>query len=319
MQQRTFMIVMVLFTIMISACAKPKAELSVSKMQIHQGETVSVNWKTTNAKEVILNGQPVSKIGTQVFQPDQTIAYELVGKRGNKEAKDSKTVIVEVIATAPTVNITAERTAIIKGNKTRIRWSSQHADKVEITGLGSLGPMGEREIVPAESTTYTATAKGPGGKVTDSVRVTVIEDRASTTTPSASSTEEAKKRFERFMKAIFFDFDKADLRADAKTVLEKNAQFLLQSENNTIGFRIEGNCDPQGSEEYNLALGDRRGNTAKTFLISQGIDPARIDVTSNGKRFAAGTSEGMPSQSPSWAHDRRDDFTYLRGGEQLRP
>jgi hypothetical protein len=55
---------------MIAACAKPKAELSVSKTQIRKGESIAVNWQTSNTNEVFLNGQMVSKRGTQVFQPE---------------------------------------------------------------------------------------------------------------------------------------------------------------------------------------------------------------------------------------------------------
>src|SRR5262249_6615473 len=81
-----------------AACAKPKAQLSVSKSEIHSGESVSVNWQTTNAKQVLLNGKEVAKTGTEVLQPTETTTYELVGKRGDKSAKDSKIVKVEVVA-----------------------------------------------------------------------------------------------------------------------------------------------------------------------------------------------------------------------------
>jgi peptidoglycan-associated lipoprotein len=306
--------------LLVAACAKPKAELSVSKTQIKQGESVSVNWTTQNAKEVTLNGQKVAKTGTEVFQPTTTTSFELVGRRGSKEARDTEKVLVEVLAASPTITFTADPNAIGKGEKARLRWSSQNANSVEIPGLGSFGASGEREVAPFESTTYTATAKGPGGEASASARVTVTADIART--PETRTVDEGalKRRFDENIRPIFFDFDKSDLRQDAIDTLQKNARFLLQSENRSMVFRVEGNCDPRGSEEYNLALGDKRANSAKTYLISQGVDPSRMDVISNGKRNAAGNSEGSPNNPPSWAHDRRDDFIYVRGGEQiLRP
>lgn len=307
-------------TAVFSACAKPKAELSVSKTQIKQGESVSVNWQTKNAKEVLLNGQKVGNSGTQVFQPNDTTTYELIGKRGKNEAKDTETVRVEVLPAAPSITITADSSAITKGSKTTIRWTSQRADKVEIPGLGSFGPAGEKEVAPTASTTYTATAKGPGGEATASTRVTVTEASADGRRDDSTGRNiGAEERFKGEVKSIFFDFDQSELRQDAISQLQRNASFLLRNENRSIVFRIEGNCDPRGSEEYNLALGDRRANAAKTYLISQGVDPSRMDVISNGKRNAAGTSEGSPNSPPSWAHDRRADFVYVRGGETLRP
>ncbi|MCS6885589.1 MAG: OmpA family protein [Acidobacteriota bacterium] len=302
------------------ACAKPKVELSVSKSQIVQGESVAVNWKTQAAKEVLLNGEKVAKSGTQLFQPTETTTYELIGRSGNRQARDAKTVTVEVAANPPTISLTAEPSAISRGEQARLRWATQNADRVDFPGIGTFGPNGELEVAPFESTTYTATARGKGGEATASARVTVTapQQTSALTDGSASS---ARDRFEREVArySIFFAFDKADLTPESIQTLNRHAQFLLRQENRSIVFRIEGNCDPRGSEEYNLALGDRRANAAKNYLISQGIDPARINVLSNGKRYAAGSSEGTPDNPPSWAHDRRDDFKYERGGDAIRP
>jgi peptidoglycan-associated lipoprotein len=303
--------------LMVAACAKPKVELAVSKTKIQQGESVSVNWTSKDAKEVTLNGGKVAKTGTQVFQPTTTTTYELVGRRGSKEARDSEKVLVEVATAAPSITFTAERSAIAKGEKTKLRWSSQNSEKVDIAGLGTFSASGETEVAPFESTTYTAVAKGKGGEASASARVTVTAPLAVTTTPTSTGPT-SEERFRTNVRSIFFDFDKSDLRPDAVSTLQNNSRFLLQNENRSIVFRVEGNCDPRGSEEYNLALGDKRANTAKTYLISQGIDPGRMDVISNGKRNAVGISEGSPNSPPSWAHDRRDDFVYVRGGE-LRP
>ncbi|HEX5084168.1 MAG TPA: OmpA family protein, partial [Blastocatellia bacterium] len=94
------------------------------------------------------------------------------------------------------------------------------------------------------------------------------------------------------------------------------ADFLNQERNRSIFFRIEGNCDPRGTSEYNLGLGDRRARTIRDFLASLGVDPTRIETVSYGSEKAQGTDEGSSSNPPSWAFDRRGDFVYLRGGDR---
>ncbi|MBI4852116.1 MAG: OmpA family protein [Acidobacteria bacterium] len=309
------------WAIIASACAKPpKAQLTVSKNQIRQGESVSVEWKTQNAKEVLLNGKKVGTNGTEVYTPTENTTYEILGRAGKKEAKDSKSVQVEVLPAGPTITLNADPGAISVGAQATLRWSSQRADRVEIPGLGSFGPSGETKVSPTQSITYTATAKGPGGDASASARVTVTAATGptGTTGPLDGRNVAAEERFKATVRSIFFDFDKSDLRDDAKATLDRNAQFLTSTGNNSISFRIEGNCDPRGSEEYNLALGDKRANAAKSYLVGKGVDPSRMDVISNGKRNSRGTSEGSPSTIPSWANDRRADFIYVRGGDTLK-
>ena len=77
----------------------------------------------------------------------------------------------------------------------------------------------------------------------------------------------------------------------------------------TIAFRIEGNCDPRGTAEYNLGLGDGRAPAPPSSLVSLGIDASRMDTISYGLEKAQGTGES------GWARDRRDDFVYVRGGQ----
>lgn len=305
----------VVWSMIAVGCAKsPKAQLIVSKNQIKQGESVSVEWNTKNAKEVLLNGKTVAKAGTQVELPTDTITYEIVGKSGKKEAKDKKTVTVEVIAANPTITFSANPGEISVDGQALLRWSSQHADKVDIPGLGTFGPSGETKVSPTVSTTYTATAKGSGGEASASAYVNVKVKKIIEKLDDDILHKD--NGFSDNIKSIYFDFDKSDLREDAKLTLDNNAKFLTQDENHTIVFRVEGDCDPHGSEEYNLALGDRRANAAKTYLIGKGIDPSRINVISNGKRYAVGTAEGDPSIAPSWAHDRRAEFINTRGSSK---
>ena len=106
--------------------------------------------------------------------------------------------------------------------------------------------------------------------------------------------------------SVYFDFDKADLRQDARAVLNKNADTLKS--NADIKVKIEGNCDARGSAEYNLALGERRAKSAMQYLITLGIPADRISTISYGKEKAnaGGTGESV------WSKDRRGDFVTVK-------
>ena len=109
-------------------------------------------------------------------------------------------------------------------------------------------------------------------------------------------------RVSSYLKPIFYDYDKADLRSDARDVLSANASWLKSHP--SVLFTIEGHCDERGTAQYNLALGDRRANAAKEYLVSLGVDAGRIKTVSYGKErtFATGHDED------SWAKNRRAHF-----------
>ncbi len=137
--------------------------------------------------------------------------------------------------------------------------------------------------------------------------VTLEPTPAPTPTPAPRSPEEDIKamsldRVSSYLKPAFFDYDKADLRADARDVLAANATWLKAHP--SVVFTIEGHCDERGTAQYNLALGDRRANAAKEYLVSLGIDAGRAKTVSYGKErpFATGHDE------ESWAKNRRAHF-----------
>lgn len=105
---------------------------------------------------------------------------------------------------------------------------------------------------------------------------------------------------------IHFDYNKFDIRADAKSTLESNARWL--SKWSTVKILIEGHCDDRGTEEYNLALGEKRAKSAFDYLISLGISADRLKVISYGK------SQPLdPGQNEiSWQKNRRDQFTIIQ-------
>jgi peptidoglycan-associated lipoprotein len=100
----------------------------------------------------------------------------------------------------------------------------------------------------------------------------------------------------------FFDFDKSDLRVEAQTVLQRNAQWLAKW--TSVKIRAEGYADIRGSNEYNLGLGERRAEAVKAFLVSQGVPSDRIGVASMGKTevFCSEQTEAC------WARNRRARF-----------
>ncbi len=79
----------------------------------------------------------------------------------------------------------------------------------------------------------------------------------------------------------FFAFNRADLSSDDQTTLDRQASWLSQYQN--VEVMIAGNADPRGTETYNLALGKRRANTAKNYLVAKGVSPSRIQTISYGK------------------------------------
>ena len=98
---------------------------------------------------------------------------------------------------------------------------------------------------------------------------------------------------------VYFETDKHNISSSSAFTLESQANWLKS----TPGFQllIEGHCDERGTREYNLALGERRGNAVKEFLASLGVDPGRLTVISYGKERPA--AEG--STSESWSENRR--------------
>ena len=80
---------------------------------------------------------------------------------------------------------------------------------------------------------------------------------------------------------VFFDYDSAELSNDAKKILDVQAMWLKSD--SSINITIEGHCDERGTREYNIALGERRANAAKDYLVEKGINAARLKVVSYGK------------------------------------
>ncbi len=107
------------------------------------------------------------------------------------------------------------------------------------------------------------------------------------------------------MLPVYFDFDSSDLRKDQVPRIEANADFLSSQADTNI--RIEGNCDPRGTSEYNMALGERRALGAKKYLVNLGISDSRLSTISFGEeRLLMHGHDEL-----SWAQNRRADFVIV--------
>jgi peptidoglycan-associated lipoprotein len=106
---------------------------------------------------------------------------------------------------------------------------------------------------------------------------------------------------------VYFDFDKADIRADAQPVLSAQAAWLLRYP--AVKVRIEGNCDERGTREYNFALGARRADAVRQFLIAHGVDGARITTISYGKERPIDPG----SDEQAWARNRNARTAITEG------
>ncbi len=128
-------------------------------------------------------------------------------------------------------------------------------------------------------------------------------NQASTT--AAENTKAYKElhgRSSAQLQPIYFDFDQAIVRSNQIPLLEQNADYLKQAPG--VKVIVEGNCDERGTNDYNLALGERRALNGKKFLVELGVEQNRIRTISYGKERPLFTGH----DEFAWSHNRRDDF-----------
>jgi len=203
-------------------------------------------------------------------------------------------------AARPTVTLQASPTSINKGESSTLSWNSTDATELSIApGVGAVTAQGSTKVSPADSTAYTITATGPGGSATATATVSVNAPPPPPPPPTGPTDDEL---FLREVRDAYFDFDKADIRPDARAALSTTADFLKKYPRFKV--TIEGHCDERGSTEYNLGLGDRRASAVKQFLVSLGISADRLSTVSYGKEkpFC------MESNESCWQQNRRGHF-----------
>lgn len=104
---------------------------------------------------------------------------------------------------------------------------------------------------------------------------------------------------------VYFDFDKFDIKPEYRELLRQKAELMKAYP--SIHVRIEGNCDARGTQEYNLALGERRARAAYEYLVMLGVNPNQMEMISFGKERPAVEGTGPAV----WAKNRRDDFRVI--------
>lgn len=210
----------------------------------------------------------------------------------------------EVAPAAPTAHITATPTVITAGDQVVLDWSTTNATSASIVGIGNVPTSGAKTVTPVVSTSYQLTARGAGGTADATVRVTVNAPPPVAKAPV--NTMSAEEEFKANVQDIFFDYDKYNVRADAQAALAHDAAYLLSHPSAKI--LIGGYCDERGSEEYNLALGQNRSDSAMKTLVDAGVAANRIRVISYGKEkpFCSESTEAC------WQQNRRAGFTLDR-------
>lgn len=183
-------------------------------------------------------------------------------------------------------SFTAEPRSIERGQSATLRWSVANATDISIDqSLGTVPANGSRQVFPANTTTYTLTARGSNGSDTRSVTVEVASPAPPPPPPAAAPTISGSDMLSREAQDAYFDYDKSDIRGDAQTALSHDADLLKRILQSDPAFTVvvEGDCDERGSAEYNLGLGDRRATSAKEYLVQLGVPADRISTISYGK------------------------------------
>jgi peptidoglycan-associated lipoprotein len=145
-------------------------------------------------------------------------------------------------------------------------------------------------LAACESTPETGgetTGSGGGGTTT------------AATTPSGPAAGSVEEFQQTVGDRVFFDFDKYDLKPEARAQLEQQAAWLKSYPQYSI--TVEGHADERGTREYNLALGERRATSVKNYLVALGLDPNRVTTISYGKE----RPEVLGSNEAAWAQNRR--------------
>jgi peptidoglycan-associated lipoprotein len=183
-------------------------------------------------------------------------------------------------------SFTGEPRSIERGQAATLRWSVGNSTDISIDqGLGAIAANGSRQVFPSQTTTYTLTAKGNGNQDTRSVTIEVSSSVPPPPTRTASVPTSGIDTLAREAQDIYFDYDKNDIRADGRDTLTKDAEVIkrILAADPSFTIVVEGHCDERGSEEYNLALGDRRALAVKEFLVQLGVPEDRLKVISFGK------------------------------------
>jgi peptidoglycan-associated lipoprotein len=173
--------------------------------------------------------------------------------------------------------------------------------------VGACGPKASPDL-PAETTT-TSTEPKPApdtAKDVEGTPRTSTKDQTAPTIPAELKQADDHVRSTGLIGDIYFDFDKYDLKPEARERLSKNADFMKK--NAKYAVEIQGHCDERGTNDYNIALADRRANAAREYMVTLGISEARLKTVSFGEERPVCTDHN----ESCWWRNRRGEF-HLSG------
>jgi peptidoglycan-associated lipoprotein len=212
---------------------------------------------------------------------------------------------------APAVaQFAAEPTSIQRGQSATLRWNVTGAvTSVSINqGVGTVQNTGSQRVQPTDSTTYTLTATGPGGTTTATATVNVTAPPPPPPPPPPPAPKATiEQRLTSDVQDAYFDYDKSDIRSDAREALTKDADALksILADFPSATIVVEGHADERGSAEYNLGLSDRRASAAKEFLVQLGVSGDKLKTVGYGKERPQCTE----SSEACWQKNRRAHFS----------
>jgi peptidoglycan-associated lipoprotein len=208
-----------------------------------------------------------------------------------------------VAVPAPTAKIAASPTMVTAGDQVVLTWSTTNATTASIDGLGDVPNLRSEDRDANQSRPIIIC--WPRGR--RHCRCLCSRYRKCTAASgSAVNNMSAEEEFKANVQDIFFDYDKYDVRSDAQTTLEHDSAYLTSHP--SVKVLIGGYCDERGSNEYNLALGQNRAESAKKALVNAGVAASRIRVISYGKERPFCTE----STESCWQKNRRAGFSLDR-------
>lgn len=164
------------------------------------------------------------------------------------------------------------------------------------------GGCAKKEMVKEDETLTQKESVAVDTTPTTPEAVPVAKDTVVKEESFKDTSAESQKIFE----TLYFDFDSYVLRQDARDALDKNFQWMKKNAAEKV--RLEGHCDERGSDEYNLALGEKRARAAQSYLSTLGVSPERLSVISYGKEKPADPGH----DEDAWAKNRRVEFVIVK-------
>lgn len=183
--------------------------------------------------------------------------------------------------------------------------NSEAVKKDAASAPATVAPAADKAVEPAKPVQAAEVVKPvEQPKIVENVK----EEAASQKTAKPAETQASSApAVEAGFETVYFDFDKSDLRQDARDVLSKNAETALKALAGAK-IKIEGHCDERGSAEYNMALGERRAKSVQTYLTTLGVKGDSLSIISYGKEKPAVTG----SDEAAWAKNRRAEFVIVK-------